>query len=260
MRAYQDIESRLRAHMAAERSAMPVPPDLESRVMHRLERGQTAQARVGVGRQILIAAALVVFALGLAFGISRLRGVSPAPGGTSPTAPISSSSSPTPVPITSPRPATAGEYADMVRAGKPGAEQSLGIPDCGSSQPGPGHDCFTALPAADAIVGTRAGYFHGSRFGSGCWVYLFEDENGWHFVDVRCGQAPGTLPRINQDDTVSVSGCANVRAEPSLQSTVLSCVPSGTNVHVVGGPVYRDGKLWWQLQGKGWMVHDSLVS
>jgi hypothetical protein len=148
----------------------------------------------------------------------------------------------------------------MVAAGKPGAEQRLGITDCGASSPGPGHDCFMALPASDAIVGSQAGYFHGARFGAGCWVYLFEDGSGWHFSDVQCGQAPGTLPRIGLDDTVNVSGCANLRAQPSLTAPILTCVPNGTTVRLVGGPAYRDGHLWWMAQQGGWMVHESLVS
>ena len=147
----------------------------------------------------------------------------------------------------------------MVAVGKLAAARQLGITDCGSSSPGAGHDCFMALGASDAMVGTDAGYFHGARFGSGCWVYLYEDGAGWHFVDVQCAQAPGSLPRIGMDDLVKVSGCANVRSDPGLQGRVVACLANGATVHVVGGPVYRDGKLWWLLQGQGWMVHDSLV-
>ena len=72
-------------------------------------------------------------------------------------------------------------------------------------------------------------------------------------------QAPGSLPRVGMDDIVNVSGCANVRAQPGLQTQIVACLPNRTTVHVIGGPVFRDGKLWWLLQGQGWMVHDSLV-
>ena len=208
-------------------------------------------------RQLLLAAALVLFAAGLAFGVARLRAIAPGPIRPNPS--VGATATATASPITSPRPATATEYAGMVAVGKPAAERQLGIADCGSTSPGPGHDCFMDLGASEAIIGSNAGYFHGSRFGSGCWVYLDRDGGGWHYVDVRCAQAPGSLPRIGMDDVVKVSGCANVRAQPGLQAQVVRCLPNGTTVHVVGGPAFSDGKLWWLLQGQGWMVHDSLV-
>ena len=259
MNANPEIEERLRAHLAAEREAIRPPADLEAGVLRRLAETPVPRKGAGMVRQLLLGAALIVFAAGLAFGVARLRAVTPGPVQTSPTPTPSASATATPSPIASPRPATATEYADMVAVGKPAAERLLGIADCGSSSPGPGHDCFAALGASDAMVGTDAGYFHGSRFGSGCWVYLYQDGAGWHFVDVECAQAPGSLPRIGMDDLVKVSGCANVRSDPGLQGRVVACLANGATVHVVGGPVYRDGKLWWLLQGQGWMVHDSLV-
>src|SRR5205823_1082479 len=119
--------------------------------------------------------------------------------------------------------------------------------DCGSASPGPGHDCFAAFGASDAIVGTDAGYFHGSRFGSGCWVYLDHDAGGWHYVDVRCAQAPGSLPRIGMDDTVNVSGCANVRRFPDVERSahgsdaVLTTLPLA--VHCTGQSVHRESQF-----------------
>jgi hypothetical protein len=262
MNARPDIEERLRAQLAAERAAIHPPADIEARILRRLQQAPTVQREPGVIRQLVLAAALVIFAAGLAFGIWRLRSAPPGPIGPSPSpsATATASASATASPIASPRPATAAEYDGMVAVGKPAAEQQLGIADCGSTSPGPGHDCFTALPASDAIVGTDAGYFHGARFGSGCWVYLYQHAGGWHFVDVRCAQAPGSLPRVAMDDMVHVTGCANVRAEPSLQAPVVACLPNNATVHITGGPAYRDGKLWWYLEGRGWMVHDSLVA
>ena len=257
MNASPDVETRLRAHLAAERETIQPPADLEARVLRRLQESDATRTGTGVVRQLLLAAALVLFAAGLAFGVARLRVTTPGPIGPSPS--VSATTTPTASPITSPRPATATEYADMVTIGKPAAERQLGIGDCGSTSPGPGHDCFLDLGASDAIIGTDAGYFHGSRFGSGCWVYLDHDAAGWHYVDVRCAQAPGSLPRVGMDDIVNVSGCANVRAQPGLQTQIVACLPNGTTVHVTGGPVLRDSKLWWLLQGQGWMVHDSLV-
>ena len=257
MNANPDIETRLRDHLAAERETIRPPADLEARVLRRLQESDATRTGTGVVRQVLLAAALVLFAAGLAFGVARLRATTPGPIRPSPS--VSATTTPTTSPITSSRPATSTEYADMVAAGKPGAERQLGIADCGSASPAPGHDCFAAFGASDAIVGTDAGYFHGSRFGSGCWVYLDHDAGGWHYVDVRCAQAPGLLPRIGMDDTVNVSGCANVRAQPGTQTQIVACLPNGTSVHISNGPVFRDGKLWWFLQGQGWMVHESLV-
>src|SRR5207237_10080242 len=106
-------------------------------------------------------AALWLSAAGLAFGVARLRAIAPGP--IKPT----TTATPTASAITSPRPATATEYAGMVSVGKPAAERQLGIADCGSTSPGPGHDCFMDLGASEAIIGSNAGYFHGSRFGAG---------------------------------------------------------------------------------------------
>ena len=256
MNASPDIETRLRDYLAAERETIRPPADLEARVLRRLQESDATWTGTGVARSLLLAAALVLFAAGLAFGVARLRAI---PGPIRPNPTVTATVTPTASPIASPRPATSTEYADMVTAGNPGAERQLGIADCGSSSPGPGHDCFMAFGATDAIVGTEAGYFHGSRFGSGCWVYLDHDAGGWHYVDVRCAQAPRSLPRIGMDATVNVSGCANVRAQPGLQTQIVACLPNGTSVHISNGPVFRDGKLWWFLQGQGWMVHESLV-
>src|SRR2546423_2376997 len=217
MKAYPDIEERLRTHLAEERDAIRPPADLDSRILQYLEASAPVQQGPGFVRQLLLAAALVVFAAGLAFGFARIRELTRGPIGPSPTPTptVSATGSPTPSatatpsPIASPRAATTAEYNDMVAAGKPAAEQQLRIPDCGSTSPGPGHDCFQALGPSDSWVGTNAGYFHGARFGSGCWVFLYRDSGGWHFVDVACGQGVGSLPRLNQDDVVFVTGCAN---------------------------------------------------
>ena len=265
MKASPDIEERLRAHLADERQAIRPPQDLEARLLQYLEASAPSREGLGVGRQLLLAAALVLFTAGLAFGFARLREITRGPIGPSPTPSVSISVSPSAsatssaTPIASPRAATATEYNDMVAAGKPGAERKFNIPDCGSSSPHVGNDCFEALGPQDSWVGTNAGYFHGARGGSGCWVYLYQDAGGWHFVDAQCAQAVGSLPRLDSDDTVNVTGCANVRSQPGLQSPVVACLPNGTNVHISGGLVYQDSKLWWFLQGRGWMVHDSLV-
>src|SRR5437899_2635379 len=67
-------------------------------------------------------------------------------------------------------------------------------------------------------------------------------------------------PTVGADDQVYVTGCANTRTTPGLGSPVVDCLPNGTVVHVTNGPAYSDGKLWWRLQGHGWMAHDFLIS
>src|SRR5438309_3710750 len=131
MNANPEIEDRLRAHLAAEREAIRPPVDLEARVLRRLQETHVTPRDGGVFRQWLLAAALVVFAAALAFGVARLRAVTPGPVRPSPTPTLSVSAtatpSPTASPVTSPRPATAAEYAAMVAVGKPAAESQLGI-------------------------------------------------------------------------------------------------------------------------------------
>jgi hypothetical protein len=57
-----------------------------------------------------------------------------------------------------------------------------------------------------------------------------------------------------------VSGCANVRSHPGLQSIILECLRNGAVVDVDSAPVYADNRIWWHLQGLGWMAHDFLVA
>ena len=79
MNASPDIEARLRAHLAAEREAIRPPADLEARVRRRLQESDATRTGSGVARQLLLAAALVLFAAGLAFGVARLRAIAPGP-------------------------------------------------------------------------------------------------------------------------------------------------------------------------------------
>ena len=266
------LEDRVRAQLLAERQAAAPPPDLEAQLLYALHRSEVPARRAGIFRQVALAAAVVGFASLVAFGFSRLQS-RPAPAGhaiptasasestsATPTVSASGSVSPSATAIAAARPATADELTAMVGAGKPGAERDLGIRDCGSSQPGPGNDCFAVPSPKRGTIGTEAGYFLGARFGSGCWVYLYHDSGGWHYVNVRCGQATGYAPTVGADDQVYVTGCANTRTTPGLGSPVVDCLPNGTVVHVTNGPAYSDGKLWWRLQGHGWMAHDFLIS
>ena len=117
------------------------------------------------------------------------------------------------------RAATKQEEAAMIAAGGPAIEKDYGWKDwsvCSNGQ-----QCFKVGNPSRAMVGTHAGTFYGSNgqfpgggFGSGCWLFLYQDSRGWHYVDAACAQSAGYGPGI--EDRVFVSGCANVRAAPAL--------------------------------------------
>ena len=110
MNASPDIETRLRDHLAAEREAIKPPADLEARVLRRLQESDATRPGTGVARPLLLAAALVLFAAGLAFGVARLRAI---PGPIRPNPTVTATVTPTASPIASARSATPSEYADM---------------------------------------------------------------------------------------------------------------------------------------------------
>jgi hypothetical protein len=132
----------------------------------------------------------------------------------------------------------------MIAAGRPAAQRDiLG---------------FQIGNPSRAMVGTNAGTFYGTASGTGCWVFLYQDAAGWHYVNARCAQGTGSIP--GPQDNVWVSGCANVRDAPSLGGRVVACLPNGTLVDVDSAPVYADSHLWWHLADRGWMAHDFLVA
>jgi hypothetical protein len=132
----------------------------------------------------------------------------------------------------------------MIAAGRPAAQRDiLG---------------FQIGNPSRAMVGTNAGTFYGTASGTGCWVFLYQDAAGWHYVNARCAQGTGSIP--GPQDNVWVSGCANVRDAPSLGGRVVACLPNGTLVDADSAPVYADSHLWWHLAGRGWMAHDFLVA
>jgi hypothetical protein len=152
----------------------------------------------------------------------------------------------------------------MTAAGAPATEKAFGWKDwsvCSNGQ-----TCFKARTAAEAMVGTNAGVFDGGDglfpgggLGSACWVFVYQDSNGWHYLNSGCAQNPGFVPGSSETGThVFVTGCANVRATPALTGKVLGCLGNGTVVNVDSAPVYQDGHVWWHLTGHGWMAHDYL--
>jgi hypothetical protein len=162
------------------------------------------------------------------------------------------------------RQATAEEFAAMVAVGAPAVEKALGYKDWSACSNG--ENCFKVGTAASSLVGTNAGVFDGGYgiypqggLGAGCWVFLYQDSNGWHYLNSGCAQNPGFVPGSADSGThVFVTGCANFRSAPGLSSNVLGCLGNGTKVGVDSAPVYADGHIWWHLAGHGWMAHDFL--
>jgi len=186
--------------------------------------------------------------------------------GTSPTAsPSSCTINPLPG-LCVGRPAAAQEEAAMLAAGRPAFEADWGYKDysaCSASD----LKCFKVGDPTRAMVGTSAGTFYGQvgpgpgssgGGGSGCFVFLYQDSSGWHYVNGRCSQSAGQIP--GPQDRVFVSGCANVRDAPGLNSKAIACLPDGTYVDVDSAPVYMDGHIWWHLANRGWMAHDFLLA
>ena len=150
----------------------------------------------------------------------------------------------------------------MIAAGRPAFEADWGYKDYASCS-AIDSQCFEVGSPSRAMVGTSAGSFYGRLWaggagGEGCWVFLYEDMVGWHYVSGRCAQSTGYIP--GPQDRVYVSGCANVRDGAGLSSKVVACVSNGTVVDVDSAPVYADGHIWWHLTGRGWMAHDFLVA
>jgi hypothetical protein len=148
----------------------------------------------------------------------------------------------------------------MIAVGRPAFESDWGYKD--SSVCKAGDDCFQVGNPSRAMVGTSAGTFYGQYYrsggggGAGCFIFLYENSVGWHYVNGRCTQATGYLPGIQ--DRVFVSGCANVRDAPGLSSKVIGCLANDTIVDVDSAPVYLDAHIWWHLANRGWMAHDFL--
>src|SRR5882762_4670092 len=119
------------------------------------------------------------------------------------------------------------EDVAMTAAGAPAIEKALGVKDwsiCSN-----GENCYKVRPEPSGMVGTDAGVLNGGYgqypgggLGAACWVFLYRDSGGWHFLNFACAQNPGFTPGSADTGThVFVSGCANYRTAPSLTATVL---------------------------------------
>lgn len=150
----------------------------------------------------------------------------------------------------------------MIAVGRPAAETDFGLTDsstCSGTQ-----ECFRVGNPSRAMVGSNAGTFYAQKYNASgssgfCIVFLYQDSNGWHYLNAGCqvssgGYIPGPM------DRVFVTSCANLRDAPGLSSNVIGCLGNGTVVDVDSAPFYLDGHIWWHLAGRGWLAHDFLVA
>lgn len=98
-----------------------------------------------------------------------------------------------------------------------------------------------------------------SSAGRQCVGYVYRRDGHWNFLDAVCGLPDQLSPLLARDATVHVPGsCANVRDAASLKAGVIACVKDGTTIHIDGGPIYADSRLWWH-EPQGWIAHDFLT-
>jgi len=48
-------------------------------------------------------------------------------------------------------------------------------------------------------------------------------------------------------------GCLNVRIYPRLDAPTRGCLPEGTRLRIIQGPLYAQGIWWWAAEGQGWI-------
>src|SRR5690348_12855583 len=91
------------------------------------------------------------------------------------------------------------EYQAMSAIGAPAIEKALGYKDW--SVCSAGENCFRVNPEPSGMVGTDAGVLNGGfgqypggGLGAPCWVFLYKDSGGWHFLNFACAQNAGYTP------------------------------------------------------------------
>jgi len=66
--------------------------------------------------------------------------------------------------------------------------------------------------------------------------------------------APGQNVRI-----VNTEACLNARTYPSVSAPVWSCLPDGSDLRIVLGPIYSDTMWWWAAAQEGWVAEPYLA-
>ena len=59
-------------------------------------------------------------------------------------------------------------------------------------------------------------------------------------------------------EVASTEGCLRVRTYPSLDAPARTCLPEGTRLRIVLGPLYADGIWWWAAERQGWVAQPYL--
>lgn len=189
---------------------------------------------------------------------------SPSPAGQS-SAQSTPSTSRAPVVAVSPIPPNAPGYASASDAGIAGVEAKTGLTYTGGSCVG-SEPCL-GTPQIFGNTGAGGNDAASVTISNGttkCFAYVVFDGGFWHYTNpVVCPQQAGYNPVPGSADHVVVPGsCANVRAEPSLNSRVVICLKDGSIVSIdPDAPRYVDKHIWWSVNGhQGWMAHDFLVT
>lgn len=59
-------------------------------------------------------------------------------------------------------------------------------------------------------------------------------------------------------EVANTSGCLRVRIYPSFDAPTWTCLPDGTRLRIVLGPLYADGIWWWAAERQGWIAQPYL--
>ncbi len=98
-------------------------------------------------------------------------------------------------------------------------------------------------------------------------MILQQQDGGWTIArqetrDPDNPDVPGVPWPLAVGAEVVVAGtapdCLRVRQEPANTGIELACIPDGTTVTIIAGPVGADDIQWWQLEGQGWAAADYL--
>jgi hypothetical protein len=66
--------------------------------------------------------------------------------------------------------------------------------------------------------------------------------------------APGQNVRV-----VNTGACLNARTYPGVGAPVWRCLPDGSELRIVLGPIYSDTMWWWAAAQEGWVAEPYLA-
>lgn len=58
---------------------------------------------------------------------------------------------------------------------------------------------------------------------------------------------------------INTGACLNARTYPSVSAPVWSCLPDGSELRLVVGPIYSDTMWWWAAAEQGWVAEPYLA-